>query len=495
MELPGVGIGEQVVDLLANPPAPDLTGHNNYQLCENAAELARLQRAVTVAQWRELDEMVAREGSRRAIDITADWLHAHSALLLHDARALVIMSVRMCANAPVLQAFAAGEIGEREAKYVVDFLAHPPKDMYVKPSPCPDEDSGAAAETAMSEEERETVRGEVRDFLLLAAGSRDIRVLRAEGERIRDVLSREVSPGDDIDRNNLDIAHYGKGRVYVRGDLDTETGENLLRALQPFMDRRPEFDGTEDKRGNSRRRADALSEWARRSQPVETAEADADGDGAADSADGSCADRAASAAANRGAVVRPRISIHIPIELLFGDIPTHAEACQMILDGRIEEVLERTGRGWVSRMDSVSLATAKRLACDCELTMIGADLNGAPLTVNTGQRLANKKLRIALEARDKGCSFPGCDRPVDWTQAHHMIRWELLHETQIDGLCLLCTAHHVAVHHQGWDVALGRNRFPVFRPPARIDPLRRWRGSDGNLTDDPPGADTPCKAA
>ncbi|WP_369385468.1 HNH endonuclease signature motif containing protein [Tomitella biformata] len=275
---------------------------------------------------------------------------------------------------------------------------------------------------------------------------------------------------------------------------------NLRAALQPFMDSRPEFDGSPDRRSPSRVRADALSELVRRHTPAAAAatatpdstdgsapDADAEAPGSSSPADVPSPD---AAAAQRGAAVQPRISIYIPIEMLFGDIPTHAEAIEMIKDGRIKDVFERTGRGWMSHLNSISMAAAQRLACDCELTMIGADMHGAPLTVDTAKRFASKKHRIALEGRDKGCAFPNCDRPADWTQAHHMIPWETRHETQIDGLCLLCTAHHVAVHHQGWEVALGATRYPVFRPPTKIDPLRRWRDSNGNFTDDPPTPET-----
>ncbi|WP_200182764.1 DUF222 domain-containing protein, partial [Tomitella biformata] len=370
MELPGLVIGEQVVDLLAHPPTPDLTAHHNRQVCEITEELMRLQRAVTVAGWREIDEMVTREGTRRAIDITADWLHAHSSLLLRDTRALVIMAVRMCADPAVLQAFADGDIGEREAKYIVDFLAYPPKYMNTDPA------TGEPRDTA----DRDQLRGEVIDGLLVAAGSRDMRVLRAHGEYTRDALSGEISPGDDIDRNTVDIADYGTGRVRIRGDIDTETGMNLRAALQPFMDVRPEHDGSPDRRSPSRVRADALSELVRRHTPAAAAttagpdsaaatdsidvpapnsdsdtDTDAEAPGSSSPTDVPSPD---AAAAQRGTAVQPRISIYIPIELLFGDIPTHAEAIEMIKDGRIKDVFERTGRGWMSHLNSISMAAA-----------------------------------------------------------------------------------------------------------------------------------------
>ncbi len=220
--MPGVAIDEQILDLLANPPAGSLWEQGDRQLCSWTEELTRLRRAVLVAEWRGLDEMAAREGTKRAIDITANWLHSSSELLLPDARAKVKLAVRICANSTVLAAFAAGEISEREAKYVVDFIAYPPKDMYIKPG----EDG---ADEDMTESERETVRDEIRAFLLLAASSRNMDVLRAEGEKLRDVLSKERNPGEDIDRNTLEIAKLSHGRVDMKGNFDTETGRTCCR--------------------------------------------------------------------------------------------------------------------------------------------------------------------------------------------------------------------------------------------------------------------------
>src|SRR5260370_11502320 len=40
-----------------------------------------------------------------------------------------------------------------------------------------------------------------------------------------------------------------------------------------------------------------------------------------------------------------------------------------------------------------------------------------------GARVTSAARRRALRVRDKGCRFPGCDRPVNWTSAHHIIFW------------------------------------------------------------------------
>lgn len=439
--MPGMVIEERVLDLLARPPDGSLWRQSDRQLCEITEHLTALRRAVQVAQWRQLDEMVDRQHCKKAIDITAQWLRAHSELLLADARATVRMAVRMCASPTVLAAYAAADISEREAKYIVDFIAHPP--------------------AGVGDQDREQILDQARAFLLLAAGSRNMDTLRAEGEKLREVLSAEPNPGEDLDRNTLQIAKTSHGRVDIRGNFDTETGENLFAALSPFMLPRPGHDGAPDRRSHTHICADAFSELLRHNQPAVGGQV----------ANG----------------VRPRINVHIPIEDLFGHIPTHAQRCQMITAGRIQELLEHTSRGWTQWMGSISLAAAQRLACDCELTMIGADTHGAPLTVNTSRRFASDKHRIGLAGRDRGCAFPHCNRPVSWTQAHHIVPWQHHPSTQIDNLVNLCHYHHVAVHHHGWDVVMGQDRFPVFRPPTQIDPLRRWLASDGSYAQDPPG--------
>ena len=76
---------------------------------------------------------------------------------------------------------------------------------------------------------------------------------------------------------------------------------------------------------------------------------------------------------------------------------------------------------------------------------------------------------VALVNRDKGCTFPGCDRPATWTQAHHIAHWADGGTTTLDSLALLCDPHHDEIHHHGWTVRLGDDRRPEYLPPAWID--------------------------
>jgi 5-methylcytosine-specific restriction endonuclease McrA len=61
-------------------------------------------------------------------------------------------------------------------------------------------------------------------------------------------------------------------------------------------------------------------------------------------------------------------------------------------------------------------------------------------------RLVRSSTRRALLRRDRGCRFPGCDRPSGWSDAHHLVHWADGGETKLSNLVLLCRRHHRMVH-------------------------------------------------
>jgi hypothetical protein len=52
-------------------------------------------------------------------------------------------------------------------------------------------------------------------------------------------------------------------------------------------------------------------------------------------------------------------------------------------------------------------------------------LSGPSQVLDLGRerRLITGPLRRALVLRDRGCAFPGCDRPPRWCDAHHITHW------------------------------------------------------------------------
>ncbi|MPY81132.1 MAG: hypothetical protein GEV04_22430, partial [Actinophytocola sp.] len=79
----------------------------------------------------------------------------------------------------------------------------------------------------------------------------------------------------------------------------------------------------------------------------------------------------------------------------------------------------------------------------------------------------------ALAARDGGCIM--CSRTVRWCQAHHITWWEHGGPSDIDNLCLLCSACHRLVHHAEWEIRTATDRRPECLPPAWLDPTRQPR--------------------
>ncbi|UIJ33683.1 HNH endonuclease signature motif containing protein [Allobranchiibius sp. GilTou73] len=104
------------------------------------------------------------------------------------------------------------------------------------------------------------------------------------------------------------------------------------------------------------------------------------------------------------------------------------------------------GVGRTINGDLLDAGTLRRLACDADL--IPAVLGGEsePLDVGRTKRLFTGGLRTAIVHRDEGCTFPGCDRPPDWCDAHHVLPWWAGGETKLTNAALLCARHHTIVH-------------------------------------------------
>ncbi len=122
----------------------------------------------------------------------------------------------------------------------------------------------------------------------------------------------------------------------------------------------------------------------------------------------------------------------------------------------------------------IPLETAFRLACDCSVTRVLMRGESEVLDLGRSTRLASVAQHKALAIRDRGCVFPGCDRPPAWCNAHHLVWWEHGGPTDEQNLCLLCRRHHTLCHEGGWGI---RRRddgtYEVTEPPAGHVPTRR----------------------
>ena len=118
---------------------------------------------------------------------------------------------------------------------------------------------------------------------------------------------------------------------------------------------------------------------------------------------------------------------------------------------------------------------ARRIACDAAILPMVLGGHSQVLDVGRAQRLFTSAQRRALTERDRGCAWPGCDRPPAWTQAHHILSWLDGGPTDLDNGVLLCLFHHQQAHRSEWTITLGADRRPDFIPPTWIDPRQHPR--------------------
>ena len=96
-----------------------------------------------------------------------------------------------------------------------------------------------------------------------------------------------------------------------------------------------------------------------------------------------------------------------------------------------------------------AVETARRLALRLRayVTIIEDD-DGEPLDVGRRTRSIPPALRRALNARDRGCRFPGCTH-TRYVDGHHVHHWADGGETKLANLVSLCRFHHRQVHEGG----------------------------------------------
>ncbi|CAN5621079.1 hypothetical protein BH23GEM11_BH23GEM11_03880 [soil metagenome] len=140
--------------------------------------------------------------------------------------------------------------------------------------------------------------------------------------------------------------------------------------------------------------------------------------------------------------------LHVELDALREDDPTCGAGCSHLDDGV-----------------RVSHETSRRLSCDAAVVPLFLDREGRVADAGHARRVVSPALRRALEARDRGCRFPGCG--LRYTEAHHVRHWADGGETSLENCALLCRHHHRLLHEGGWKMeALPGGRLCFTDPPG-----------------------------
>ena len=158
-----------------------------------------------------------------------------------------------------------------------------------------------------------------------------------------------------------------------------------------------------------------------------------------------------------------------------GQIPDHAGLhTTMVITVSLTDLERRIGAATTHHGGTLTIAEALRLAAGQQVIPAVLGDAGGVLAYGRRRRLASPGQRLALFARDRGCTFPNCTRPAAQTQVHHATDWVRSGRTDLDNLTLTCGYHNNEAPRQGWTTKLIDN-VAHWIPPAWQDPTRTPR--------------------
>lgn len=281
--------------------------------------------------------------------------------------------------------------------------------------------------------------GLIEPLALSAAREADARTVAEVMAAFRHALDPDAADAAAVrryDRRGLSVATTLDGMVAGRFLLDAVAGSALLTALDAAS---PLTSG--DDRTAPQRRADALADITRHFL--------------------------ATADAPRNAGAHP----HVIVTTARADVADDDSGASAGSDG--------SRLSWVGLVPD---STAERVACDAQVTIVGVDTDGEGHDLSRKRRFFTWTQRLAIIARDgDACPWPWCQRPIRWTDGHHLIPDSQGGRTTVANGALPCEGHHVMLHEAGWTLRRlrdGRYQVEHARTGRLIgpEPHRRPRG-------------------
>ncbi|MFL6164088.1 MAG: DUF222 domain-containing protein [Jatrophihabitantaceae bacterium] len=141
--------------------------------------------------------------------------------------------------------------------------------------------------------------------------------------------------------------------------------------------------------------------------------------------------------------------------LAAGELPDHAGLpSQLIITLSLTDLERRAGRATTHHGGTLSVDDALRLAAEGNVLPAVLTDAGGVLAYGRGRRLASAGQRKALFARDRGCTFPGCDRSAARSEIHHATDWAHGGATDLNSMAVACGYHNNLAPKQGWQTVM-----------------------------------------
>jgi Domain of unknown function (DUF222)/HNH endonuclease len=358
----------------------------------------------------------------------ASWLAASQRMTRREAHRLIGVGQDSAPFPDLNRAALAGAVGIEQASAIATVLTRLPDDF-------------SPAQIAEAEATMLGYASEFDSSGLARLSRRLVEVLDPVGADERDARRLERDLKQAKAARHLSFLPDGHGSVLIRGSLPILDAEPLVKLVDAYA------------QADRRAALDRLDPLAERVTP------------AMRRADGLCALVAAHQQRSLGPSCggdRPRVVVTLDFDRL-------RARC--------------VAAGLLGSGESITAGELRRLACDAEILPVVLGGASEILDVGRGQRLATPAIRLALDLRDGGCVFPGCDKPPNACHMHHLIPWWQGGSTSLGNLALLCPHHHGLVEpardgppggsgrtRRRWEVRLGRDGVPEIIPPDHVDP-------------------------
>lgn len=390
-----------------------------------AQTLAAMVRALELNLLAELEQRKVT-AKRNGVD-TAEWWQGQGGISGKAARVEVRLARELAAFPLVRQALAAGELSGNQAAAMVAGLVSLPAD--------------APAE-AVEEAQR---------WLIDQARRLDLDTLRRTALTVTEVVLPEQAAESQAEAAAEQQKRARRGRYFAYGRNESE-GTMWFRGRVPIAEGEVLIS--------------AINNRAHRAWRAEAATR--------------AANRRSEGLAETESSTMSQLRADALIELAGQGPDGSPNRARLTVLVSAADLMDDLGMGTLSESgEPIDPEELRRLACDAGI--LPAVMGGPSQVLDLGreQRLVTQELRQALVIRDRGCVFPGCDRPPGDCEAHHVTPWTKGGSTSLPNLVLLCPHHHrmVEPHVRSvpgsrWQVRLGADGVAEVLPPVRVDPQR-----------------------
>ena len=139
----------------------------------------------------------------------------------------------------------------------------------------------------------------------------------------------------------------------------------------------------------------------------------------------------------------------------------------VIVTTTLDELEKGAGRGLTGGGTLLPMSDVIRLASHAHHYLAIFD-KGKALALYHTKRLASPAQRIVLYAKDRGCSFPGCDVPGYLCEVHHCNPYATNPVTDVNDLTFGCGPNH-QLAEQGWTTRKNSHGHTEWIPPPHLD--------------------------